>query len=155
MMARTWNRFASGRAAPIARKIHPAQFRGCFDDDQRADRHPAHARDQHGGQSEHRAPLRLAEPRAIGDQRSGSLEDLLDPIRCGIADHDDRRRGGVGWGRDPEHGGTDRNAGADHQGGDGDRSSDTPARWWHIATGGVRSGGYLHAAMVASASTQS
>ena len=31
MMARTWNRFASGRAAPIARKIHPAQFRGCLD----------------------------------------------------------------------------------------------------------------------------
>ena len=31
MMASTWNRFARGRAEPIARKIHPAQFRGCFD----------------------------------------------------------------------------------------------------------------------------
>ena len=43
----------------------------------------------------------------------------------------------------------------EHQGDDRDRSSDAPARWWPIATGGVRSGGCLHAAMVASASTQS
>ena len=74
----------------------PRPVPGLFRHDQRADRHPAHARDQHGGQSEHRAPLRLAEPRAVGDQRSGGLEDLLDPIRRGVADHDDRR--GVGSG---------------------------------------------------------
>ena len=85
---------------------------GLLRHDQRADRHPAHARDQHGGQSEHRAPLRLAESRAIGDQRSeasrtsSTRSAVGSPITTIVAGD------GVGWGRDPEHGGTDRSAGA-------------------------------------------
>ena len=123
--------------------------------DQRADRHPAQAREEHRDQADHRARLALAEARTVGDQRLRLFPDLLDAIRRGVADDDDRCGRRVGWGGCSERECGHRSAGAQHDRDDRDRASGASARGRPVATRGVGCHGCLHAAMVAPASPQS
>ena len=95
--------------------------------DQRADTHPSETRDHQQRHADDGAGLRLVEPSTLGDRRVDLRPDRLDPV--GRWGHRSPRptwvRGRAG--RRPEHQGCRGGSGADHDRGDRDASSRSPA----------------------------